>query len=69
MWSALQSPVELVKPDLKGRAAIGDDKDHSKIFVTDQGDLNRCVAQCVELDQAWAKRDDLRPRGSDVGGQ
>ena len=45
-WSALQSPMELVKPDLKGRAVIGDDKDHSKIWVTDQDDRNRYVAEC-----------------------
>ena len=38
-WIALQSPMELVAPDLKGNAVIGDDKDHSKIWVADQGDL------------------------------
>ena len=63
-WSALQSPMELVKPDLTGKAVIGDDKDHSKIWVTDQVDL-RYVAQCVELDQA-SRRDDLRPRDVSV---
>ena len=52
--------------DPKGRAMIGDDKDHSKIWVTDQVDLNRYLAQCVVLDQAWARRDDLRPRDVSV---
>ena len=56
-WDALESPMELVGPDLKG-----DDKDHSKIRVADQVGLNRYVAECVELDQAWTRRDDLRPR-------
>ena len=54
--------MELVVPDLKGKAVIGDDKDHSKIWVADQGDLCRYVAECVEMDQTWARRDDLRPR-------
>ena len=58
--------MELVGPDLKGRAVIGDDKDHSNIWVADQVDLNRYVAECVELDQAWARRDDLRPRDVSV---
>ena len=49
-WIALQSPMELVAPDLKGKAVIGDDKDHSKIWVADQVDLSRYVAECVELD-------------------
>ena len=40
-WNALQSPMELVAPDLKGKAVVGDDKDHSKIWVADQVDLNR----------------------------
>ena len=65
-WIALQSPMELVAPDLKGKAVIGDDKDHSKIWVADQGDLCRYVAECVEMDQSWAKRDDLRPRDVSV---
>ena len=39
--------MELVTPDLKGNAVIGDDKDHSKIWVADQVDLNRYVAECV----------------------
>ena len=65
-WNALQSPMELVAPDLKGKAVIGDDKDHSKIWVADQVDLSRYVAECVELDQAWARRDDLRPRDVSV---
>ena len=43
-WDALESPMELVGPDLEGRAVIGDDKDHSKIWVADQVDLNRFVA-------------------------
>ena len=34
-WIALQSPMELVAPDLKGKAVIGDDKDHSKIWVAE----------------------------------
>ena len=38
---------------------IGDDKDHSKIWVADQGDLCRYVAE-------WAKREDLRPRDVSV---
>ena len=63
---ALQSPMELVKPGLKGGAVIGDDKNHSKIWVTDQDDLNRYVAQSVELDQAWARREDLMPRDVSV---
>ena len=61
-WIALQSPMELVAPDLKGKAVIGDDKDHSKISVADQDDLCRYVAECVEMDQTWVRRDDLRPR-------
>ena len=65
-WDALQSPMNLVAPDLKGKAVIGDDKDHSKIWVADQVDLCRYVAECVELDQAWARRDDLRPRDVSV---
>ena len=64
--NALRSPVELAAPDLKGKAVIGDDKDHSKIWVADQVDLNRYVSECVELDQAWARRDDLRPRDVSV---
>ena len=44
-WRSLQSPMELVKPDLKGRAVIGEEKDHSKTWVTDTVDLNRYVAQ------------------------
>ena len=63
----LQSPMELVAPDLKGKAVIGDDKDHSKIWVADQGDLCRYVAECVEMDQTWAKRDDLRASWSRSG--
>ena len=43
-WMALQSPMELVAPDLRGKAVIGDDKDHSKIWVADRGDLCRYVA-------------------------
>ena len=35
-WNALQSLMELVAPDLKGKAVIGDDKDHSKIWGADQ---------------------------------
>ena len=62
----MQSPMELVAPDLKGKAVIGDDKDHSKIWVADQGDLCRYVAECVEMDQTWAKRDDLRARDVSV---
>ena len=65
-WTALQSPMELVAPDLKGQAVIGDDKDHSKIWVADQVDLCRYVAKCVEMDQTWARRDDLRPRDVSV---
>ena len=65
-WTALQSPMELVAPDLRGKAVIGDDKDHSKIWVADQGDLCRYVAECVEMDKSWAKRDDLRPRDVSV---
>ena len=65
-WSALQSPMELVAPDLRGKAVIGDDKDHSKMWVADQSDLCRYVAECVEMDQSWAKRDDLRPRDVSV---
>ena len=65
-WTALQSPMELVAPDLKGKAVIGDDKDHSKIWVADQVDLCRYVAECVEMDQTWARRDDLRPRDVSV---
>ena len=61
-WIALQSPMELVAPDLKGKAVIGDDKDHSKIWVADQVDLCRYV----EMDQTWARRDDLRPRDVSV---
>ena len=61
-WTALQSPMELVAPDLKGNSVIGDDEDHSKIWVADQVDLCRYVAECVEMDQTWARRDDLRPR-------
>ena len=45
---------------------IGDDKDHSKIWVADQVDLCRYVAECVEMDQTWARRDDLRPRDVSV---
>ena len=63
-WSALQRTVELAKPDLKGKAVIGGDKDHSKIWVSDEGELNRYVVQCVEADHAWARTDDLEP--SDV---
>ena len=58
--------MNLVAPDLKGKAVIGDDKDHSKIWVADQVDLCRYVAECVKLDQAWARRDDLRPRDVSV---
>ena len=65
-WFALQSPMDLVAPDLRGKAVIGDDKDHSKIWVADQGDLCRYVAECVEMDKSWAKRDDLRPRDVSV---
>ena len=61
-WIALQSRMELVAPDLKGKAVIGDDKDHSKIWVADQVDLCRYVTECVEMDETWARRDDLRPR-------
>ena len=39
--------MELVAPDLKGNSVIGDDKDHSKIWVADQVDLCRYVAECV----------------------
>ena len=65
-WLALQSPMELVAPDLRGKAVIGDDKDHSKIWVADPGDLCRYVAECVEIDKSWAKREDLRPRDVSV---
>ena len=65
-WNVLQSSMELVAPDLKGKAVIGDDKDHSKIWVADQVDLSSYVAECAELDQAWARRDDLRPRDVSV---
>ena len=65
-WIALQSPMELVAPDLKGNSVIGDDKDHSKIWVADQVDLCRYVVECVEMDQTWARRDDLRPRDVSV---
>ena len=61
-----QSPLELVAPDLKGKVVIGDDKDHSKIWVADQVDLSRYVAECVELDQGRDRRDDLRPRDVSV---
>ena len=43
--------MELVAPDLKGKVVIGDDKDQSKIWVADQVDLCRYVAECVEMDQ------------------
>ena len=43
--------TDAIGPDLKGRAVIGDDKDHSKIWVPDQVDLNRYVAKFVELDR------------------
>ena len=65
-WLALQSPMEVVAPDLRGKAVIGDDKDHSKIWVADRGDLCRYVAECVETDKSWARRDDLRPRDVSV---
>ena len=58
--------MELVAPDLKGKAEIGDDKDPSKIWVADQGDLCRYVAECVEMNRSWAKREDLRPRDVSV---
>ena len=40
-WSTLQRTMELAKPDLKGKAVMGDDKDHSKIWVSDEGELCR----------------------------
>ena len=49
--------MELAKPDLKGKAVFGDH--HSMIWVSDEGELNRYVAQCVEADHAWARRDDI----------
>ena len=58
--------MELVAPDLKGKPVIGDDKGHSKIWVADQVDLCRYVAECVEMDQTWSRRDDLRPRDVSV---
>ena len=64
LWSALQRKTELAKPHLKGKAVIGDDEDHSKIWVSNEGELNRYVAHCVEADHARARRDDLEP--SDV---
>ena len=44
IWSALQRKTELAKPHLKGKAVIGDDEDHSKIWVSNEGELNRYVA-------------------------
>ena len=34
--NALQSPTNSAASDLKGKAVIGDDTDHSKIWVADQ---------------------------------
>ena len=65
-WTALQSPMDVVAPDLRGKAVIGDDKDQSKIWVADRDDLCRYVTECVEMDKSWAKRDDLRPRDVSV---
>ena len=56
--------MDLVKPDLKGKAVIDDDKDHSKIWKSDEDELKRNVVQCVETDHAWTRRDGLEP--SDV---
>ena len=67
-------PMELVGNDLKGRAVIGDDKDHSKIWVADQVDLNRYVTECVEIGLVMSRcgsgrlRFGASQRGSDVGG-